>query len=243
MEQYVVRVRKHIASIAKTLARDEKRKLSAWKTAGRQQLRQPDFLWYSLLQSFSTMGRASGWSGLIGNKNNYNRVRYQNLVRLPVKARTLQVVETCHAAKVRMPDLKARYILRCFDQVKELGGPRAATRQLLLQAGPEGKIRFLKSFYGIGDKYARNIMMDVYHSDFRNSIAVDARIKSVSKAWGLSFTGYDDHERFYLSVAAAAGLSGWELDRLIFNFQNKFMPGKMAGCSLKGRYKATKSTY
>ena len=43
---------------------------------------------------------------------------------------------------------------------------------------------------GIGDKYARNIMMDVYHEDFRDSIAVDARIKAVSERLGLSFASY-----------------------------------------------------
>ncbi|HEY3853400.1 MAG TPA: hypothetical protein VGO67_03290 [Verrucomicrobiae bacterium] len=80
----------------------------------------------------------------------------------------------------------------------------------------------MKSFSGIGDKYARNIMMDVYHPEFRDSIAVDARIKALSNALGVSFDSYADHERFYLSVAHDAGLNGWELDRLIFHFQDEF---------------------
>jgi hypothetical protein len=64
---------------------------------------------------------------------------------------------------------------------------------------------------------------DVYHEDFRNSIAIDARIKAVSETLGLSFSTYVEHEDFYLSVAKAAGLNGWELDRLIFNFKAEFL--------------------
>jgi hypothetical protein len=79
----------------------------------------------------------------------------------------------------------------------------------------------LKKFPGIGDKYARNIMMDVYHPDFRDSIAVDARINAISNALGLSFASYRDHEAFYLDVAKEAGLNGWELDRLLFNFRTE----------------------
>jgi hypothetical protein len=63
-------------------------------------------------------------------------------------------------------------------------------------------------------------MMDVYHKEFRDNIALDVRIKSISKDLGLSFSDSDymEHEKFYLDVAHSAGLNGWELDRLLFNF-------------------------
>ncbi len=110
----------------------------------------------------------------------------------------------------------------CFDYVKRLGGPEKAKEQLLAQPGKDAKIRFLDSFPGIGAKYARNIMMDVYHEEFRDSIALDVRIKAISEALGLSFASYADHESFYLAVARQAGISGWELDRLLFNFRPEF---------------------
>jgi hypothetical protein len=78
-------------------------------------------------------------------------------------------------------------------------------------------------FPGIGPKYARNIMMDVYHDDFRESIALDVRIQAISKALGLSFPSYAAQEQFYLDVAHEAGLNGWELDRLLFNFRQVVM--------------------
>ena len=35
---------------------------------------------------------------------------------------------------------------------------------------------------------------------------------------GLSFPSYSAHEAFYLGAARQAGLNGWELDRLLYNF-------------------------
>lgn len=211
-----------LATVAKTLAREKRDVLTQFK-AEHQHLARPDFLWHYLLQSFATMGRAAGWHGLIGNQTHYRQVCYDTLARLAPSVRATQTEETCRAAKIRMPGLKARYILNCFAQVKALGGPAAAKQRLLAQPGRDAKIEFLKSFSGIGDKYARNIMMDVYHEDFRDSIAIDARIKSLSATWGLSFSTYAEHEAFYLSAAAAAGLNGWELDRLLFNFKDEFL--------------------
>ncbi len=160
---------------------------------------------------------------MIGNKDNYNKLRYEVLALLPPEARAAQVEQTCRAAKIRMPTVKKRYILECFDQVTKLGGPEAAKKNLLELQGRDAKIHFLKEFSGVGDKYARNIMMDVYHEDFHDCIAIDARIKKLSQTWGVSFSSYDEAEKFYLGVAADAGLSGWELDRLMYNFQSEFL--------------------
>ena len=128
-----------------------------------------------------------------------------------------------------MPDKKAQWLARNFDLIKEMGGPKAAREALLSTPGRDEKIKLLKSFAGVGDKYARNILMDVYHPDFRDSIAIDARIKGLSKMLELEFERYAEHEQFYLDAAHEAGLSGWELDRLLFNFMREVLEG------LKGR--------
>jgi hypothetical protein len=123
-----------------------------------------------------------------------------------------------------MPDLKADYICGCWERIHVLGGPQAARDQLLALPGRDAKIAFLKTFPGIGDKYSRNLLMDVYHEDFRDSIAIDARIKSIANAHGLTFRSYSEHEQFWLEVARLAGLNGWELDRLLFRFTREFKP-------------------
>jgi hypothetical protein len=187
----------------------------------RAQLERPDFLWHYLLQSFSTMGRAAGRCGLICNDQNYRRVAYEAIKALPREQRLPHIQRVCQQAKIRMPNRKAGFILGCFDRMEKLGGLGPAKTQLLAASGREAKIRFLDAFPGIGPKYARNIMMDVYHEDFRDSIAIDVRIQAISTRLGVSFPSYEAHEAFYLRVAQEAGVNGWELDRLLFNFRHE----------------------
>lgn len=221
MDQYAP-IRQKLADIAKSLARDNQAKLDELK-ADEKEFERPDFVWHYLLQSFATMGRAAGWHGLIGNTNNYGKVTYGALSALSSEERVTVAEQTCRDAKVRMPATKARYIVGSFKLMSELGGPEAAKRMLLEREGRNAKVEFLKTFPGIGDKYARNIMMDVYHPDFRDSIAIDARIARISELLGLDFSTYAQHEEFYLQVARDARLNGWELDRLMFNFRDEFI--------------------
>ncbi len=207
-----------LVTVVHTLAGENRAELDRLKESHSDLVRS-DFIWHALLVSFSTMGRASGWHGLIGNEDNYCKVSYDALKALEPKARAVQVQEVCREAGIRMPDKKTGFILACFDYVERIGGPEKAKAKLLALVGRDAKIEFLQTFPGIGPKYARNIMMDVYHEDFRDSIALDVRIKAISEALGLSFASYAEHEAFYLSVASDAGLNGWELDRLLFNFR------------------------
>lgn len=184
-----------------------------------------DFIWHYLLQSFSTMGRASGWHGLIGNQDNYSKVTFEALQAMDESQRLSHVQTVCHSAKVRMPDRKAEFICKCYEHVQSLGGPKAAKEKLVAANGRNAKLAFLQTFPGIGPKYARNIMMDVYHEDFRDSIAIDVRIKAISELLQLTFANYQSHEQFYLGVARDAGLNGWELDRLLFNFRDEVESG------------------
>jgi len=216
-------IHRRLVRTARTEAMCHEALLNKMKKEGNAWLEKDDFLWHHLLQSFATMGSSSGWDGLIGNTENYVKITYNALDALNPKARETQVREVCLKAKIRWPNKKAEHILDCHTRVKGMGGPLATKNILLNMPGRDAKIAFLKSFPGIGKKYARNIMMDAYHDDFRNSIAVDARIKKVSEAYGLKFSSYEEHEAFYLSVAAAAGLTGWELDRLLYNFQDQFL--------------------
>ena len=211
-----------LVAVIRRLAVEKQAELDRLK-ANQADLARPDFLWHYLLQSFATMGRSAGWDGLIGNRANYDRVTYPALQSLPDGDRLRVACAVCRAAKVRMPDLKGEYIVGCFDRVRRMGGPETAKAKLLALLGRDAKIQWLKALPGIGDKYARNIMMDVYHEDFRDSIAVDVRIKSVSDRLGLSFASYAPHEAFYLEVAREADLNGWELDRLLYNFLDEVL--------------------
>ena len=168
------------------------------------------------------MGNSRGRIGLIENQDNYNKLNYDVLNTLSESKRFAQIKAICWKAKIRMPDAKAEYINNCFIKIKGLGGPLEAKSILLNKVGRDSKIQFLKTFSGIGDKYARNMMMDVYHEDFRNSIAIDSRIKNILKSWNFTFSNYKETELFLLEIAKEVDLSGWELDRLMYNFESEF---------------------
>lgn len=76
----------------------------------------------------------------------------------------------------------------------------------------------MREFKGIGDKYARNIGMDVFHPDFRDTIALDDRIDSVSDELGVEFESYEKHEQFYVDIADRLDMTAWELDRLLYRY-------------------------
>jgi hypothetical protein len=209
-----------LAAVVKPLAEKHHKTLERLKKEEKQ-LSRPDFLWHYMLQSFATLGSVRGWDGLIGNEENYAKVTYEALSKLSADRRLSRLEKTLLKAKVRMPYKKADWLAENFDRIEEMGGPEAAKKALLRQPNRNEKIKFLKAFAGIGDKYARNIMMDVYHPDFRDSIAIDARIEGITEMLGLEFGRYEEQERFYVEAAHEAGLTGWELDRLIFNCRDK----------------------
>jgi thermostable 8-oxoguanine DNA glycosylase len=155
--------------------------------------------------------------------------RYRKLVTWDVlkalrpEKRLTRLDETLRAANVRWAAKKAPWLAENFLRIERRGGPAAVKCELQNCEGRDAKIAFLKTFKGIGDKNARNMMMDVYHPDFHDSIAVDSRIKKVSEKLGVTFQDYAEAERFYHQVAQAAGLSGWELDKLLYNFTDEVL--------------------
>lgn len=214
-----------VARYLSVLHADKLKELKAKRT----DLDRPDFLWHYLLQSFATMGRAAAWKALGDVPARYDRVRFERLASLSAEEREREVQAVCREAGLRMPSRKAQFILGCFDRIMELGGPSAARAKLLELSGKEKKLEFLDALPGIGPKYARNIMMDVYHEDFRESIAIDVRISKVTELLGLQFASYAEEEQFYLSVADLAGIEGWELDRLLFNYLDE-VSARLRGC-------------
>jgi hypothetical protein len=60
--------------------------------------------------------------------------------------------------------------------------------------------------------------MDIFHPDFQDTIALDARINSISNELGVEFDSYEEHEQFYVDVAERLGMTVWELDRLLYRY-------------------------
>jgi hypothetical protein len=214
--------RQALVDALKRITPEMRERLRDLKREGETELQRPDFVWHILLQSFATWGGDRGYEGLIGNQDNYRRVSFKALSRLDASERPLMLERIFLAAKVRYAVTKARLMSRNYDLVLEMGGPEEATRRALAQDGREAKIAFMQRFHGIGPKYARNIWMDAYHPDFYDSMAIDLRIKKITKALGCSLKTYEEEERFYQGIAKEADLQGWELDRLLYNYTDHF---------------------
>lgn len=212
-----------LASAAGVMARLKRGHLNGLKSRATD-LSREDFLWRALIEGFATLGGVSGWQGLMATPSNYDRITFDAISAQQPESRRSHAEGVLRDAGVRYPDRKAGWVVGCFDRIVSLGGLLAAKDAIESCDGRDEKIRFLKSFPGVGDKYARNMLMNVYHPDFRNSIAIDSRIQKISAAWSLDFPDYEQHEQFYLSVADSAGLNGWELDRLMFWYNTVFLP-------------------
>lgn len=217
--------RRALVNSLKRVTSEMQKTLKDLERWGKAEQKRPDFVWHILLQSFATWGGARGAEGLINTPDNYGRVTFDRLSALSKSKRDEALRRTFRKAGIRWPEAKAVLMARNYGLVKDMGGLEEARKEALASRGRDAKIRFMKRFHGIGDKYARNIWMDVYHRDFHDAIAVDERIKKITKALGYSFkrTEYDEHERFYQDIAEEAGLQGWELDRLLFNFTDHFL--------------------
>ena len=49
------------------------------------------------------------------------------------------------------------------------------------------------------------------------------RQEKVTQALGYTFGTYEEEERFYQEIAREADISGWELDRLLYNYTDHFL--------------------
>lgn len=175
-----------------------------------------DWLWSNLLLSFSTMGNAQGAKGLMDDPTNRSRVRYDLLASMALEDRATHLERVLRQAKVRWPARKAEMIARDVDVLRDLGGPAEAGKRALKEPRREARLAFLKQFVGIGSKYAHNIWKDIGHPEHQDSIALDSRIKGITRKLGLTFKTYDEEMAFYQGVAAELGVTGNALDYALF---------------------------
>jgi thermostable 8-oxoguanine DNA glycosylase len=217
-----------IVPIVKSLLRSSEVRtfLSNRKREGRQLLRRSDFLWREILVSLGT------WGGSRGAKNlDIDALGYERLSKLDRVRQRHLVSWKLKSAGVRYATKKTGYLLHNYDSIRRMGGPATAKQAVLDAAGQEGKMGALREYKGIGEKYAHNIMMDAYHPEFHDSIAVDQRIKNISKKLGLSVRTYAEYVAFYQEAASKVGIQPWEMDRLLYKFNKVIL-----ACLEEGSY-------
>jgi thermostable 8-oxoguanine DNA glycosylase len=210
--------KERLASAVRKVVHSHQEDLEREKARSAERRQQPELIWELLLLSFATMGNSRGVA-LVENSLFHNPVRFTALARLSPNDRLATLKSNLRAARVRMPDKKADWLAENFERIQREGGIKAVNQKVVERTLRDDKISYLRrTFQGIGKKYARNMMMDIAHPDFQDSIAIDDRVKKIMEVLGLRFSerGYEDTEQFFLDVAREVGLTGWELDRLLY---------------------------
>lgn len=193
------------------------------KAEGKELRAREDLLWYLLVESAATHGDSGGWDRLRGDSTLLASVSYAALQRLPPSAREARILATFRSAKIRMQSIKAPRLAANFARIEGMGGVVSATKHMLSLSTREEKYRFMRTFAGIGEKYGRDVWMGIYDKSFRTTIAVDARLKNVARALGFRGKSYREAEEFFCAIARDAELEPWELDRLLYEFNDDFL--------------------
>lgn len=202
--------------------------LQQLKEKGQRRWERDDVMWFELVLSHATLGGSWGAHIVVNDAGEIDEQRYGS-----VAFRTLDQIEKDQRERylearltgnVRLVPTKADRIERNFERIKEQYDDPLGAKEAFTEAdGVEAKMKFLQQFTGIGEKYARNIPMDLYLEDSRQFIAVDSRVKGLLKETGypVDERSYEDIEAHLQSVAANLAMEPWELDRTLYNFTDE----------------------
>lgn len=99
---------------------------------------------------------------------------------------------------------------------RKAGGPTTIRNQYRKLQTAEERIEFLKKVPGIGQKYARNIAMEVCDELVCNHFALDYRLKTLIRPFLRRNFSYREGEEFLRSVAARLHVDARTLDRTLY---------------------------
>jgi hypothetical protein len=187
-----------------------------------EQLRfQPGWAWYVFVQSFATNGGVRRWSAFI-DAGNAHLISWDALFKGDP--------DNVEAAAARLEALSHRFLappragrtrpalLTALRRFHEAGGPDAMAQTWMGHNRTGDLLNWLRTFPMIGQKYARNMCMDVSHPLILDHIALDHRIHTLCDLveGAPPRTPYRLREEWLREVAAAPGINCWRLDRLMF---------------------------
>jgi hypothetical protein len=175
--------------------------------------RSPDYPWNSIVMSFVTNGGVKHYANL----KDKELLTWSSLSSRDVDQEERRRRFSKANNPIRGKSLHGK-LESCYQRIDCWGGVDKFRKKLSSQANFEEKFKLLKSFEGIGDKYARNILMDGYDNCAQNRIALDSRIRSILIYADLSDKKYGTAESFLVEVANQLKISCWYLDRFLFSF-------------------------
>ena len=170
-----------------------------------------DWPWIGLVLSAATRGGSWRWEKSV-------KPRYESELSWSAISQITAIERRRRLETVgRFWRKTATWLEQAFAEVESAGGPMALRDKLDLMPASD-VIAYWKSINDVKDKYARNIMMDIYHPKFREDFfAIDSRLESLLPILG--YVGKRDYlskERFLVELARDVGVDAWDLDRLLY---------------------------
>lgn len=213
---------KQLAKVIRALEKEHRARLRELRKSAGENRKSGQLVWHRILSAHATLGGSRGAKGV---RERRRQLSYSTLKKLPPGKRRRRLETLFRESKVRMPATKAKWAMNNLDIIKDMGGPRKAKARLESLKAPSEFIAWWKQFAGIGDKYARDIMMSLHHPKFRNVVAVDARLTQILSQLGLDLRPYPEAEQFFRRAAHLADVDAWTLDRILYNFTEEAKNG------------------
>ncbi|MAL84311.1 hypothetical protein IG389_07875 [Idiomarina abyssalis] len=179
----------------------------------------PEWFWTVLVTSFCTLGGSENHE--IKRKKYGNALRWSSIEKLPDNERSTLFNDLPNPRRrhIAVPALES-----AFQCISEAGGPKVvASHYEALQTG-KARMKYLRTFKGIGAKYSRNIPMDIYDEFVLDGAALDSRLNELlDMIDGVpTKSQYERRENYLRSVCAEAMLPNmWYLDRMLYNFNDE----------------------
>lgn len=174
-----------------------------------------DWPWNGMVLSAATRGGSWRWGKKI-------EPIYATHLAWPVIASLSDTARHSRLITVgRFPNRTATWLEGVFQHLNAIGGPSGVKTQLASME-TTAVIDYWMAIPGLGPKYARNMMMDIYDERFRNGyFAIDSRIINLLPRLGyVGRNRYGEQEEFLCGIAAALAIETWELDRLLYQRAN-----------------------
>jgi len=207
--------------ILRGVLEEDRDRLTGLFEAGERLRRQDGWAWRVFVWSYATNGGVRAWNAFAA-EGGADLVSWDALFA--------DAPGDAAAAEARLEALSHRFLsprrasrtrpalLATFRRFHAVGGPDVVARTWMGHTRTETVLGWLKTFEMIGDKYARNMCMDVAHPLILDHIALDHRIHEIcDRVEGAPAKApYRLREGWLRGIAGSLGVDCWHLDRLLF---------------------------
>ena len=205
-DAFVTLVRQHWMNATDDLERTE--------AAARLMRQDPDWFWNVMVNSYCTN---DGSKNLERKRAKYGEALSWSAIASMTPERRAEIF--ADLPNPRRRSKLAPALLETFARIRDAGGPRAIATHYESLDSAKARMEFVGSFPQIGEKYRRNIPMDVYDEIVLDQAALDKRLhKLIDLIDGAPpRSPYSAREEYLRAIQRDAGIPTlWRLDRLLY---------------------------